>query len=533
MEKLFLRQLAGLAILAALVSTSVLPVEAAPNNSRPAAGVRAPTSGFQRPGQRRDLTDAASGTVTINASSPGATISRNVRGANEAMWFDITQSGLVQEFETAGLASTRWPGGSGSDKYHWATNSACYPEHNYVNPNSTFDNFMNDFAIPAGLSPWVTLNYGTNATCTAGGDPSEAAAWVKYANITKHYGVKYWTVGNESFAPWETDLHSIQHDPTTYANAVAGSGGYYSQIKAVDPTAQVGVVVAGTGGPCYYFPGWDPTVLKHAKYDFVEFHCYPQGRGNESDQYLVQQAATDVANSVASLRKEMTSYNVPASVPIFVGELGSVSTAPGKQSTSITQALYAGQLIANLMTIGVQRATWWDGNPGCEQDGNFSSSLYGWQNFGGFMIFSDGIPEYGPPGKCNTNVPTIPRGTLLPTASVYKVLANFGSDGGTMLASAVSQSLPLVRAYGATRSGGYSVLLFNLDQANAANVTVTIAHATGSSYNVQETVYDKSLYDASKNNVWSAPVTTTSKAISPTFSLTLSPWSVTVVNLTS
>src|SRR5580704_17014098 len=63
----------------------------------------------------------ASGTVTIDASAPGATISSQVRGANMALWFDITQAGIAKEFQTAKLQLTRWPGGSDSDLYHWQT----------------------------------------------------------------------------------------------------------------------------------------------------------------------------------------------------------------------------------------------------------------------------------------------------------------------------------------------------------------------------------------------------------------------------
>ena len=64
-------------------------------------------------------------------------------------------------------------------------------------------------------------------------------------------------------------------------------------------------------------------------------------------------------------------------VPIYVGELGSVNTNPGKQTMSITQALYAGQAIGTLMQLGVPRATWWLAFGGCNttSTGNFSSSL--------------------------------------------------------------------------------------------------------------------------------------------------------------
>ena len=466
----------------------------------------------RRPAQRSD-----SGTVTIEASSPGATISQLVRGANMAVWFDITQSRTVNEFKTAGLDLVRWPGGSDSDLYHWQTNTLC--QGGYANPNSTFDNFMRDLVEPAKLTASITLNYGSNAACNAGGDPSEAAAWVDYANNTQRYGIKYWTVGNEVYGSWEYDLHNPSHDPTTYANAVAT--GFYPAVRAKDKKAQVGVVVENAAS-------WDQIVLTKAKYDFVEYHFYAQTPGQENDTYLVQSAAPALASAVAGLRAEMTSYGVKQSVPIYVGELGSVYSNPGKQTSSITQALFAGQAIADMMSAGVPRATWWLGNGGCSDSssGNFSDSLYGWQNFGGYMILSDGTPEDGCP-----NATQVPFGTLLPTARMYQVMSSFGMNGGSMLAASVSQGLPLVRAYGATNKSGYSVLLFNLDETNSANVTVAVSHPAKQSYMGTQIVYDKQRYDASKNNQWLAPLKTKLGPVSPSFSLTLTPWSVTLVNL--
>lgn len=51
----------------------------------------------------------------------------------------------------------------------------------------------------SGVQAMVTVNYGSNAAGTAGGDPQKAAAWVHYANVTKGYGVTYWEIGNEVY----------------------------------------------------------------------------------------------------------------------------------------------------------------------------------------------------------------------------------------------------------------------------------------------------------------------------------------------
>ena len=61
-----------------------------------------------------------------------------------------------------------------------------------------------------------------------------AVAWVKYANITREYGVKYWEIGNESNIPTHPQ---INWTPEKYAQTVV----QFSQaMKAVDPSIKIG-----------------------------------------------------------------------------------------------------------------------------------------------------------------------------------------------------------------------------------------------------------------------------------------------------
>jgi hypothetical protein len=457
---------------------------------------------------------AAGVTVSVNTAKPGAVITNKILGANMANWYDITQSGLASSLKTTRFNVLRWPGGSASDTFHWQTNTEC--NGGYVDTNSTFDAFMADVAKPAGADVGVTLNYGSNAACNAGGDPTEAAAWVTYA-AQKGYNVTHWTVGNEVYGSWEYDLHSVPHDPTTYANAVAT--GYYPDIKQANPKALVGVVVNPGNSP-----PWDPIVLSTAKYDFVEYHYYAQAPGQESDSYLVGSAAHAFAQDIAAVKADLKSAG-HASTPIYVGELGSVYSNPGKQTSSITQALFAGQVLGEMMNAGVARATWWLGYGGCSDasSGNFSSSLYGWQSFGGYMLFSDGLPEYG----CSS-APALARGVPLPTVRVFQVMSLIAHGGEHALPTTVSGTG--VRAYAATQGTGTAVALFNTSETASASVTVSIG-SQASSGSVVETVYDKAIYDRSKNGVWAGPATTKLGAVTLPLTVTLSPWSTTVLQI--
>jgi hypothetical protein len=455
--------------------------------------------------------------VSIDQSSTGPAVTDQLLGMNMAAWFDPTTPQIIPAFQTAGIKAVRWPGGGWSDDYHWAGNTLC---GGTPDSNATFSKFVDDLAIPAGLDVALTADYGTNTACDGPGDPTEAASWVKAA-LQDGITVTHMTVGNEEYGDWETDMHSSQHDPTTYAGAVTGTSGYYKSIKAASPKTLVGVSVNPGNSP-----EWDPVVLANAKgsYDFVEYHFYPQAPGEESDTYLVQQAAQDLTSTLDTIKSELSTAGEPDK-PIYVGEMGSVYTNPGKQTASITQALFAGQVLGEMMNDGVSRATWWIGFGGCSDDtsGNFSSSLYGWQNFGGYMVFSDGTPEYG----CESAT-QVPAGTLLPTARAFQLFSKVAVTGESVLAPTVTGDQTDVRAYAATHSGGTALVLFNVNETAGQTVAVALSGQSASSAVTVQT-YSKAIYDQSKNNVWAPPTTTNLGAQSLPLAVTLAPWSMNVV----
>ncbi|GGZ11025.1 hypothetical protein GCM10010300_63760 [Streptomyces olivaceoviridis] len=108
------------------------------------------------------------------------------------------------------MGSVRHPGGSVADVYPGQTGTEEGGGH--LAPGTGFGTFMGTTRA-AGAQPTITVNYGT-------GMPQEAASWVQYANVTKHYGVKYGEVGNEQYGngeygpPRETGHHSSHGAPT-------------------------------------------------------------------------------------------------------------------------------------------------------------------------------------------------------------------------------------------------------------------------------------------------------------------------------
>src|SRR5215472_3781106 len=430
-------------------------------------------------------------TVTIDPSTPGLAATDQLLGMNLAAWYDIDSnaSAIVSAFQGAGIKAVRWPGGSWSDLYHWDGNNvgvnfsgAAFNCQNapfgggVPDSNDTFQNFLNDIVKPAGLDLALTADYGTNAACNGPGDPAEAAYWIQAA---QSYGVKvsHMTVGNEVYGSlgWEENLNhptSVNQAATQYATAMTGSMGFYSSIAAAGvaqtPPPLIGVVVEADNLIRNDKNAWDNIVLPNAagSYDFVELHYYPQAPGSESDSFLTQQAAQGLTTDINIVKSELAAAGQP-NTPIYVGEMGSVFTNPGKQSMSITQGLYAGQMLGEMMSDGVTRSTWWIGFGNCKlTNGNLSSSVYGWQDFGAYNVFSDGSED-----NC---MPWGTVGTMSPTAVAFQLFSYVAVNGEHVLTPSVVGDTADVRAYAATHSGGAALVLFNLNETMSETVQVTL-----------------------------------------------------------
>jgi hypothetical protein len=482
-------------------------------------------------------------TVTVNQGTQIAPVTDQLLGINLESWYDNVgnASSINDAFGKAGIKAIRWPGGSWSDAWHWRTSAAnltpfmCVTDPAHPGTwggYSSFADFVTSIAKGGQFDLALTANYGSNAACNGGGDPAEAAEWVAEA-VSEGYPPSYVTVGNENYGSWEFDLHAIPHDPTTYANAVIGAGGFSALIKAASPTTKVGVVVDAnctTVSGCTN--GWDSKVLSAAKgsYDFVEFHYYPQYQDVTSDTYLVHQAALDFTTYINTVKSELVSAGAPlgANTPIYVGEVGGNSANPGTQSWSITQGLYAGQLLGEAMNDGISRLTWWDGFGNCFGPGNNSPLLYGWQNWGSQSIFSDGPSET----KCSNAGPI---GTMSPTARAFQLFSDIAVNGERALSTSVTGDVSNIRAYSATHNGGTALFLFNLNQNLGQPVTISLPAQNGTKANdVQVITYDKAIYDKSNainagGAVWGDPTTTGMGTQDLPLTLTLTPWSMNVV----
>jgi len=239
----------------------------------------------------------------------------------------FTSPGLPDKLKAAGVTALRFPGGSYSDAYHWKTHSATNGISLYIHPNDTFDHFMTMNVLPANAQAIITVNYGTNAAGTGGGDPAEAADWVRYANLEKGWNIHYWEIGNEVGGNgffgkgWEEDLHAPK-DASRKGNPALSQAAYGKNtlefiraMKAVDPTIKIGVSVD--------MPDSNPgdgnvALLKEVKdkIDFVIVHWYP--KTSSTDLTVTE----DIKPQVAALRKQIarSAGTAQKNIPLAITE---------------------------------------------------------------------------------------------------------------------------------------------------------------------------------------------------------------------
>src|ERR1035437_3081828 len=368
--------------------------------------------------------------ITVDASQAIRTVDARLFGVNTAVWDGVFDTPTTTNLlTTMGNQALRFPGGSLSDDYHWATNTT---DSNTWQWATSFDIFA-QVASTVGAQAFVTANYGS-------GTPAEAAAWVQESNVTHHYGFKDWEIGNECYGSWETDTNTRPHDPYTYAQHFQQ---YYTQMKAVDPTIKVGAV-AVTGEDAYAnytdhpvvnprtgqsHNGWTPVMLATMRSlritpDYLIYHRYAQSPGDESDQGLLLSNST-WSTDAADLRQQLNDYlgaAVAPSVELDNTENNSVSTNPGKQTTSLVNGLFLADSICAAMNTEFNSVVWWDLRNGQETGNNNSGTLYGWRQYGDYGV----VDSADPAGPADT----------YPTFYVETLLQQFARGGDRLVSSA-------------------------------------------------------------------------------------------------
>jgi alpha-L-arabinofuranosidase len=381
--------------------------------------------------------------VSVEAAQVVRSVDARMFGMNTAIWDPIFDTpDTVVLLRELGVQALRFPGGSLSDAYHWASHTSIGRSRAWP---ASFANFVH-VATNIQAEVFLTVNYGS-------GTPEEAAAWVRCANGTNNCGFKYWEIGNENYGDWEYDEYSTAHDPLVYATRTKE---FFNQMKAADPAIKIGVVVAAEG-----YRDWTPKMLAQLKQlgvtpDFVIHHLYPQYAGGENDARLLQSTAQWTADAT-KLRAQLKNCfgDGHTHIELICTENNSVSEKMGKQTTSLVNGLYLADSFGQIAQTEFNSFLWWDFRNMQESNHNNRSSLYGWRPYGDHGILSGHQTRY-------------------PTFYTFKLLTHF-ARGGDRIVRATSDH-KLLSVYAARRaSGDLSLLVINKSPSATAKANISIA----------------------------------------------------------
>ena len=437
-------------------------------------------------GNAATATVAAS--VSVDTSRALATAPATGIGTNGSVYDSkLTDAAVPGLLKNAGIGLIRFPGGTSSDTYNWKNNTDVVSgQAQSVN----FDQYAT-LLSQTGAQGMVTVNYGTGDAVGASQSPAEsgaqvAADWVRYANVTHHYGIKYWEIGNEIYGNGTSPTNC---GPAVYAqNAKA----YISAMKAVDPSIVIGIVltapgnwpdgVTNSGSP----QPWNQTVLSAlaGTVGFADVHWYPQNPSTvtppgPTDAGLLGDTA-QIPTMVSSLQTLLNQYQPPnsgvAATPIMITETNSVSSNPGKQTLSIVNALYLQQDYLGWLQSGVSSVDWWQIHNGIVTTGDNGSSLYGTATYGDYGVLADGSCA-----GANGAQPCEPAAdTPFPAYYGMQLLSKFVHPGDTLVSATSSQSL--VKSYAVKAAdGSVRVMLVNDDPSNSYTVGLSYAGFTPAS----------------------------------------------------
>ena len=180
--------------------------------------------------------------VTVDPSTVVAKVDPKFFGVNSLFWItdDAARADgkIAERLREMRCGLIRFPGGEVADNFHWKTNTLddkkSFPFADGP-AKLDFDEFI-AWKNEIGAEAICVVNL---ESCFLTGDieqgVKEAADWVRYSNIEKKYGVKYWEIGNE------TDLIGTRCplSAAEYADAVVR---FSKAMKAVDPTIEIGAL---------------------------------------------------------------------------------------------------------------------------------------------------------------------------------------------------------------------------------------------------------------------------------------------------
>lgn len=288
----------------------------------------------------------SAGAAFLAASEPAAVslgptirpVEPRMLGINVNYWVDDDRNRppgsrtLVEALRDMGVRFLRYPGGEKSDSCLWSippftaplptlarTGPLEWPScssylmqedgRTFRTTPMDFDAFMAVCRACEAEPILVVCHDAAYRPPTAGGTGptadqliETAAAWVRYANQTRAYGVKYWEIGNESY------IDEFGCTAATYGDSLLR---FATAMKAVDPTISILACGPNGGEPgkCDAIANtkdpWWQTVFARAgsAIDGISLHSYPCWKWGRFETYRKRwdTLAHDVDRAIAAV----------------------------------------------------------------------------------------------------------------------------------------------------------------------------------------------------------------------------------------
>jgi hypothetical protein len=316
--------------------------------------------------------------INVDASQVLNDVADRPVGINMNYLMDGTYlgSGQISELKAAlqgmGVRFLRYPGGEKSDNYlwsvapwnksapvvarpglmEWPSGDTRFTKADHRTLKSTaldFDEFI-ELSKSIGAEPILVVAYDgmyKKAATQQAGIPTReqllinAEEWVRYANMIKKYGVKYWMIGNESFKNCEYNgcatAEQYRDDIVEFA----------TRMKKIDPSIKI--IVNGEE------EGWWATLLpKAAAYvDYLGLSNYPAWNYTGGYEYYRthQPDFMRVVNIAANAITKYTPAEDKERIKIFVTEFNAIDwSGAWKNTNDLGHALFSFEMLGEHLT---------------------------------------------------------------------------------------------------------------------------------------------------------------------------------------
>ena len=477
-------------------------------------------------------TNSVDATLRIDADTVVQTADpHRLTGTNLSLWSRlpiIENVNFQQAIRDWHPGSIRIPGGSWSNEYYWNGNGVRIGDNDHSIEN--FDqskqqadgswevdyseykkgfrlhgeerhlsNYHGDLDVKTqhewinslGTEAMVTVNVGS-------GTPAVAAEWVKWANQTQRYGVRYWEIGNELNGDWELG-HRLPDgssmDGTIYTQRFVE---FAKAMHAIDPDILLG------GPACSDLAlSFVEELLRDGgdAVDFVSIHAYPVGVNTRqsADKFA---AILELRKAIHRVRGWISKYQPERTDEIEIGiSEWNIKVNEDRDTAELISALWSAIWIGVMFEEGVDFANQWD--------------LTTYTEGGGHSAF------YIDEGNMS----------VLPKSQYWALWMWSNLMGSEMLKSDLS-GMESVKSFVTRSDTGLQIMLINTSESDEANVAFQIKGASrveGQLHTYSSAEYFWDVH--AREPLWSRSPTVQQITVNHSTTITLPKFSINVLEL--